>query len=159
MSSGRRGLDDLLVDLAEAVDIKVLQRMLGHSSAALTLDRYGHAGSGGGARQPPPVVVWMPMGAAFDEFDGDRLAAICREYGIVRLELFGSIARGEATADSDVDLLYELRPGLELGWEIADVEDAFEQVLGRRVDLIAKQSLHRRLRPQALADAVVLYAA
>lgn len=99
------------------------------------------------------------MGAAIDEFDGDRLAAICREYGIVRLELFGSIARGEATADSDVDLLYELRPGRELGWEIADVEDAFEQVLGRRVDLIAKQSLHRRLRPQALADAVVLYAA
>lgn len=53
MSSGRRGLDDLFVDLAEAVDIKVLQRMLGHSSAALTLDRFGHAGSAGGARQPP----------------------------------------------------------------------------------------------------------
>jgi predicted nucleotidyltransferase len=99
------------------------------------------------------------MGAVLEDFDAERLAEICRQYGIVRLEVFGSIARGEAGPDSDVDLLYELRPDRVLGWDIVDVEEAFEQVLGRPVDLIAKRSLHPRLRPQAIADARVLYAA
>ena len=40
--------------------------------------------------------------------DASRLAELCRRYGIARLEVFGSVARGEQRPDSDVDLLYTL---------------------------------------------------
>ena len=38
----------------------------------------------------------------------DRVAALCREYGVIELDVFGSVARGEATEDSDIDFLYVL---------------------------------------------------
>lgn len=43
--------------------------------------------------------------------DASRLAELCRRYGIARLEVFGSVARGEQHPDSDVDLLYTLEGG------------------------------------------------
>ena len=42
-------------------------------------------------------------------YDVERLDAVCRKYGISVLLVFGSVARGEATPSSDVDLLYDLR--------------------------------------------------
>ncbi|MGQ0624673.1 MAG: nucleotidyltransferase domain-containing protein [Sporichthyaceae bacterium] len=48
--------------------------------------------------------------------DLDRVAEICRRYGIDRLEVFGSVSGGDAAAaDSDVDVLYDLAPGARLG--------------------------------------------
>jgi predicted nucleotidyltransferase len=93
------------------------------------------------------------------DVDPVRLDAICRRYGIARLELFGSIARGEGTPDSDIDLLYELAPGAELGWEIDDLQDELADVFGRPVDLVSKRALHPELRSAVLADARELYAA
>src|SRR5690348_9738107 len=52
------------------------------------------------------------------EVDEARLAAICDKYGIAELKVFGSRARGQAAPDSDIDILYTLRPGQRLGWEI-----------------------------------------
>ena len=43
--------------------------------------------------------------------DEVRLAAVCARYGIARLMIFGSVARGMADPSSDVDVLYELQPG------------------------------------------------
>jgi predicted nucleotidyltransferase len=65
--------------------------------------------------------------------DSERLAAVCRQYGISALFLFGSFARGDASASSDVDVLYELRPGARLGWEIEDLADALEEIFARPV--------------------------
>jgi predicted nucleotidyltransferase len=93
------------------------------------------------------------------EFDMQRLSDLCRRYGIARLEIFGSAARGEATDDSDVDLLYELGPGSALGWEIADLEDELSELFGRPVDLVSKRALHPELRPIVQAEARELYAA
>ena len=47
--------------------------------------------------------------------DEARLAAVCARYGIARLSIFGSVARGTATPNSDLDVLYELEPGRRLG--------------------------------------------
>jgi uncharacterized protein len=44
-----------------------------------------------------------------------RLADLCRKYGIAELAVFGSVARGSARPDSDVDLLYVRVPGNDLG--------------------------------------------
>lgn len=67
-----------------------------------------------------------------DGIDTERLAAVCRQYGISALFLFGSFVRGEASASSDVDVLYELRPGARLGWEIEDLADELEEIFGGR---------------------------
>jgi hypothetical protein len=91
--------------------------------------------------------------------DVERLAEICRRYGVARLDVFGSVARGEAGPDSDVDVLYELAPGARLGWAVEALSDELAQALGRRVDLVSRRALHRRLRDQVLAEARVLYAA
>ncbi len=93
------------------------------------------------------------------DLDMQRLADLCRRYGIARLDVFGSVGRGDATADSDIDLLYELAPGASLGWEIADVQDELSELFGRPVDLVSKRALHRELRPVVLAEARELYAA
>jgi predicted nucleotidyltransferase len=93
------------------------------------------------------------------EVDGARLAAVCERYGIGRLMIFGSVARGTAGPASDVDVLYELRPGRRLGWEIEDLTDELTQVFGRPVDLVSWAALHERLRVAVLAEAQPLYAA
>lgn len=93
------------------------------------------------------------------DFDLERIGEICRRYGVARLDVFGSAARGDLGPDSDVDLLYELTPGARLGWEIEDLTDELAAVLGRRVDLVARSALHDRLRDAVLAEARSFYAA
>ena len=91
--------------------------------------------------------------------DAGRLAAVCSRYGIARLMIFGSVARGTADPSSDVDILYELLPGRRLGWEIEDLTDELSELFGRRVDLMSQAALHKRLRATVLAEAQPLYAA
>lgn len=91
--------------------------------------------------------------------DDARLAEVCQRYGIGKLMVFGSVARGEAMPASDVDVLYELLPGRRLGWEIEDLADELAEVFGRPVDLVSASALHPRLRPDALREARSLYAA
>ena len=91
--------------------------------------------------------------------DLERLAAVCARYGVTRLEVFGSVSRGDDRPDSDVYILYELGPGARLGWNIEKLADDLAEVLGRPVDLVSRVALHERLRPSVLAEAQVLYAA
>ena len=91
--------------------------------------------------------------------DLDRLAKVCERYGVARLEVFGSVSRGEERPDSDVDVLYELVPGARLGWDIENLTDELSDELGRPVDLVSRKALHERLREAVLAEASVLYEA
>jgi uncharacterized protein len=93
------------------------------------------------------------------EVDDRVLAAVCDRYGIAELKVFGSRALGTARPDSDVDVLYVLRPGRKLGWEIEQLADELSCLLGHRVDLVSLRALHPRLRPAVLAEARQLYAA
>ena len=65
----------------------------------------------------------------------ERLREVCERYGVARLEVFGSVSRGEAGPGSDIDLLYELEPGVRLGFRFFDLEDELADVFGRPVDL------------------------
>lgn len=91
--------------------------------------------------------------------DGARLSELCRRYGVAELAMFGSVARGEATPASDVDLLYVLEPGARLGFAINSLEDELSELFDRPVDLVAKRALHRLIRDDVLAEARTLYAA
>lgn len=91
--------------------------------------------------------------------DPDRLAEICRRYGVARLEVFGSAGRGLPAPTSDIDVLYELLPGHRLGWDIESLADELTALLGRPVDLVSRRALHEQLRDAVLADAQLIYAA
>jgi predicted nucleotidyltransferase len=81
------------------------------------------------------------------DVDMQRLDELCGRYGVARLEVFGSVARGDADASSDLDLLYELAPGAKLGWEIEDLQGELSRLFGRPVELVSKRALHRRWSP------------
>ena len=99
------------------------------------------------------------MQTATEIVNEGRLAAVCSQYGIARLMIFGSVARGTAGPSSDMDILYELLPGRRLGWEIEDLTDELSELFGRQVDLFSQAALHERLRAAVLAEAQPLYAA
>lgn len=91
--------------------------------------------------------------------DIEQLRDICTRYGVARLDVFGSFARGEPGADSDIDVMYELEPGARLGWNVEQLADELSALLGRPVDLVSRRALHKRLRDRVLAEARPLYAA
>lgn len=93
------------------------------------------------------------------DVDMERLSGVCERYGVASLELFGSVARGEDSPDSDIDLLYVLKPGARLGFRLFDLEDELAEIFGRPVDLVARSSINKYIREQVLADAQPLYAA
>ena len=91
--------------------------------------------------------------------DHQRLRDVCERYGIASIAVFGSVARGTADDDSDIDLLYTLVPGARLGWAIEDLNEELEQGFGRPVDLVSRQAIHVHLRDSVLAEARPIYAA
>jgi len=99
------------------------------------------------------------LSVAGAQVDESRLADICDRYGIAELKIFGSRARETARADSDIDILYMLRPGCRLGWEVEQLADELAGLFGHPVDLVSARSLHPLLRPAVLAEARPLYAA
>lgn len=105
----------------------------------------------------------MGMNPPLDELlrrvDLDRVADVCRRYGVAELAVFGSRARGDASADSDLDLLYSLAPGQHLGFSLNRLEDELAEAFGCRVDLVSKAALHRLIRSEVLSESQVLYAA
>lgn len=81
-----------------------------------------------------------------------RLADLSR---LDRVRVVGSVARGDATADSDVDLLVDPRPGASL-LDVAQFADDLEQLLGRPVDVISERALDPVRDAGILVDAVAL---
>ncbi len=73
--------------------------------------------------------------------------------GVRSLDLFGSVARGEARPDSDVDLLVEFDRPIGL-FHFTRVQRRLEELLGCRVDLVMKDAVKPQLRRGILAEAV-----
>lgn len=87
----------------------------------------------------------------------DALDGIPRRYHAANPRLFGSVARGDATGDSDIDLLVDLLPGGGNDLlRVAGVAEELSQVLGARVDVVAAPLLRDDVSSSALADAVPL---
>ena len=90
----------------------------------------------------------------------ESLECFCREHGIRRVALFGSVLRDDFRPDSDVDVLVEFEPGVHIGlMGLAGLEVEFGRMVGRKVDLNTPGGLHRRFRDRVLAEAEVVYAA
>ena len=76
-----------------------------------------------------------------------------RALGVERLALFGSVARGEARSDSDVDLLVQFSPGTKTYGHFLALSELLERRLGRRVELVTVEALSPFLGPRILAEA------
>ncbi len=86
----------------------------------------------------------------------NRLRAACHAKDVAMLGIFGSVARGEDTPNSDVDLLVRLSKPVGFAEFIA-LEDTFKEIFGRNVDLATESSLHPLIRKNVLADLQVIY--
>lgn len=76
-------------------------------------------------------------------------------HGAREVRVFGSVARGEGHAASDVDLLVELEAGRSL-LDQAALRLALEEILGRRVDVVEPEGLHPLIRDRVLSEAIPL---
>ncbi len=86
----------------------------------------------------------------------NKIKTACDAKDIAMLGIFGSVARGEDTANSDVDLLVRLSK--PVGFiEFIALEDTFREIFGRNVDLATESSLHPLIRKNVLADLKVIY--
>jgi predicted nucleotidyltransferase len=80
---------------------------------------------------------------------------ILKRHGASRAGLFGSVVRGEARGDSDVDVLVEINGDLTLLGFIG-LKQELEDVLGRSVDLVEYDTLKPRIRGQVLKEQVAI---
>ena len=78
-------------------------------------------------------------------------------YGAKKVSLFGSYARGDATPESDVDLLVE--KGDMRGMRVLDFQDDIAKALGKRVDVVTTAGASDRFLGKIKSDEVVLYEA
>jgi uncharacterized protein len=83
------------------------------------------------------------------------LKALALEYGYGQLAVFGSVARGEARPDSDIDLVVEAPEGTS-SFDFVRCQQLIEQVLGRGIDLVSYGGLKRGIDDDIREDAVAL---
>jgi predicted nucleotidyltransferase len=83
----------------------------------------------------------------------EHILAVAARHGAGNVRVFGSVARGEADAASDIDFLVDFEPGrslLDLAALLVDLED----LLGHPVDVVTEPGLKARIRQRVLAEAV-----
>jgi predicted nucleotidyltransferase len=80
-----------------------------------------------------------------------------RQLGVQHLYMFGSTARDEARADSDVDLFFDYPRGKFGLYELMDVKDAAARILGRKTDIMTRDSIHKALRKRIEEEAVPVF--
>jgi len=80
-----------------------------------------------------------------------------KQLGVERLFLFGSVARDEAREDSDVDLFFDYQKGSLDLFGLMDIKERASAILGRRADIMTRDSIHRMLRRRIEQSAVPVF--
>ena len=86
-----------------------------------------------------------------------RHEAELKQLGVQHLYLFGSTASGEAREDSDVDLFFDYERGKLSLFGLMDVKERAAQILGRKADVMTRDSLHKTLRQRIEASALQVF--
>ncbi len=82
----------------------------------------------------------------------EEVLRIAARYGASNVRVFGSAVRGQATANSDVDLLVHMEQGRSL-FDLAALTVELEELLGHRVDVVPDDSIYWLLRRRILSEA------
>lgn len=85
----------------------------------------------------------------------DELLAIAHRHGASDVRVFGSVARGQDTGQSDVDFLVRMEAGRSL-LDMVALKDSLEQVLSRPVDVVSENGIFHYLRGRILGEATPL---
>jgi len=98
----------------------------------------------------------------FKQFDElrEKILPILLPYGINRIAIFGSYARGDYTSESDIDLLIDIEEPRKIPIGLftwVRLENELSQKLGRQVDLISNNGLNQRIRPYVEAEMIMIY--
>jgi predicted nucleotidyltransferase len=93
-------------------------------------------------------------------FDRQKVAELCRRYGVAELALFGSVLHDDFHADSDVDVLVSFGPEAHPSLlELVELREDLKDLFGREVDLVERAGLRNPFRRRAiLSTAEVVYA-
>jgi hypothetical protein len=94
---------------------------------------------------------------SIDELRARRseILSLAAHYGARNVRVFGSVARGDDRADSDIDLLVDVEPGRSL-LDVIGFEQDLSELLGRRVEVLTDGGLSPYLQQQILAEAASL---
>lgn len=85
----------------------------------------------------------------------EQIQTIAAQYGISQIRVFGSVARGEATDESDIDLLVEMEPERSLLDRIGCIQDLSE-LLTCRVDVVTLKNIREEWRDRIQKEAIAL---
>jgi predicted nucleotidyltransferase len=85
----------------------------------------------------------------------ERVLEAAARYGAYNVRVFGSVARGEATASSDIDFLVSMEPGRSL-MDLGGLLYELQNLLGVSVDVVTEKGLRPRIREQVLREAIPL---
>lgn len=83
----------------------------------------------------------------------DEIESAATAFGARRIRVFGSVARGEDQADSDVDFLVDFPRGYDMFAQRLPLADKLSELTGRRVDLIPEHELNAHIRERVLREA------
>lgn len=83
----------------------------------------------------------------------EQLPALRNRWGVASLEMFGSRTRGDARADSDLDVLVTLEKPIGL-FQFVELESRLTELLGLKVDLVLRSALKPKIGERILAEAV-----
>jgi hypothetical protein len=84
-----------------------------------------------------------------------EILAIAKKHGARNVRIFGSVARGDARLDSDIDFLVELEPGRSL-FDLGGLLYDLQSLLGIEVDVVTEKGLRARMRERVLREAIPL---
>ena len=85
-----------------------------------------------------------------------KIAPILKKYGVSRAFLFGSVARGDARPASDIALLVSFERPISLIM-FYEMNDALEDLLGKKVDVVTTDSLNKHFAPYVVKDMAQIY--
>lgn len=85
-----------------------------------------------------------------------EILELAQMHGADDVRIFGSVARGEERAESDVDILITLPKGYDMFLQRLPLSESLSNLLNRKVDLVPEHELNQHLRDKVLAEAIRL---
>ena len=85
-----------------------------------------------------------------------KIIPTLKRRGVVKAALFGSVARGEANKQSDIDILVQFKKGKSL-FDLSGLKIDLEEKLGKKVDIVTYCSIKPRLKNSILKDEKIIY--
>ena len=86
----------------------------------------------------------------------EKIIEILKQYGIKRISVFGSYARGDATTESDIDLIVEFPESTSL-LDHVGMEIELSELLNKKIDILSQNGISPYIKDKILEEAIVIY--